>query len=129
VVPEKKRGAPTIVEGAGDADQIQGRVNQIRAEIDNSDSDYDREKLQNAASIAALFLTTEAVVADKPEKEKASAPAGADTEFCSPTTGPGPSVPVPPAIPEFPMISAILFGTTVAGCVAAVVHAAWRYRL
>ncbi|HEV7979687.1 chaperonin GroEL [Amycolatopsis sp.] len=36
----------TIVEGSGDADQIQGRVNQIRAEIDNSDSDYDREKLQ-----------------------------------------------------------------------------------
>jgi len=36
----------TIVEGAGDTDQIQGRVNQIRAEIDNSDSDYDREKLQ-----------------------------------------------------------------------------------
>src|SRR5687767_7669991 len=36
----------TVVEGAGDADQIQGRVNQIRAEIDKSDSDYDREKLQ-----------------------------------------------------------------------------------
>jgi chaperonin GroEL len=36
----------TIVDGAGDADQIQGRVNQIRAEIDKSDSDYDREKLQ-----------------------------------------------------------------------------------
>jgi len=36
----------TIVEGAGDPEQIQGRVNQIRAEIDNSDSDYDREKLQ-----------------------------------------------------------------------------------
>jgi chaperonin GroEL len=36
----------TIVEGSGDADQIQGRVNQIRAEIENSDSDYDREKLQ-----------------------------------------------------------------------------------
>ncbi|SFP48893.1 chaperonin GroEL [Amycolatopsis arida] len=36
----------TIVEGAGDADQIQGRVNQIRAEIESSDSDYDREKLQ-----------------------------------------------------------------------------------
>ncbi|MFZ1651795.1 MAG: chaperonin GroEL [Candidatus Nanopelagicales bacterium] len=36
----------TIVEGAGDADQIEGRVNQIKAEIDNSDSDYDREKLQ-----------------------------------------------------------------------------------
>ncbi|GAA1867601.1 chaperonin GroEL [Pseudonocardia ailaonensis] len=36
----------TIVDGAGDADQIAGRVNQIRAEIDRTDSDYDREKLQ-----------------------------------------------------------------------------------
>jgi chaperonin GroEL len=36
----------TIVEGAGDAEQIQGRVNQIRTEIEKSDSDYDREKLQ-----------------------------------------------------------------------------------
>ncbi|MEU4801001.1 chaperonin GroEL [Actinosynnema sp. NPDC023587] len=36
----------TVVEGAGDAEQIQGRVNQIRAEIEKSDSDYDREKLQ-----------------------------------------------------------------------------------
>ena len=36
----------TIIEGAGDPDQIQGRVNQIRIEIENSDSDYDREKLQ-----------------------------------------------------------------------------------
>jgi chaperonin GroEL len=36
----------TIVDGAGDAEQIQGRVNQIRSEIEKSDSDYDREKLQ-----------------------------------------------------------------------------------
>ncbi len=36
----------TIVEGAGDPDQIAGRVNQIKAEIEKSDSDYDREKLQ-----------------------------------------------------------------------------------
>jgi chaperonin GroEL len=36
----------TIVEGSGDPDQIAGRVNQIRGEIENSDSDYDREKLQ-----------------------------------------------------------------------------------
>lgn len=36
----------TIVEGAGDAEAIKGRVAQIRAEIENSDSDYDREKLQ-----------------------------------------------------------------------------------
>ncbi|MCX4099008.1 chaperonin GroEL [Nocardia sp. alder85J] len=36
----------TIVDGAGDAEAIQGRVAQIRTEIENSDSDYDREKLQ-----------------------------------------------------------------------------------
>ncbi|TIC85860.1 chaperonin GroEL [Nocardioides sp. GY 10113] len=36
----------TVVEGAGDQGQIEGRVNQIRAEIEKSDSDYDREKLQ-----------------------------------------------------------------------------------
>src|SRR5699024_7014944 len=36
----------TIVEGAGDSDEIAGRVSQIRAEIEASDSDYDREKLQ-----------------------------------------------------------------------------------
>jgi chaperonin GroEL len=36
----------TIVEGAGDEEAIAGRVNQIRAEIEKSDSDYDREKLQ-----------------------------------------------------------------------------------
>jgi chaperonin GroEL len=36
----------TIVGGAGDEDQIQGRINQIRAEIETSTSDYDKEKLQ-----------------------------------------------------------------------------------
>jgi chaperonin GroEL len=36
----------TIVEGGGSQDQIQGRINQIKAEIENTDSDYDREKLQ-----------------------------------------------------------------------------------
>ncbi|MBA0053912.1 chaperonin GroEL [Streptomyces sp. AJS327] len=36
----------TIVDGSGDTDQVAGRVAQIRAEIENSDSDYDREKLQ-----------------------------------------------------------------------------------
>ncbi|MER6538262.1 chaperonin GroEL [Streptomyces sp. 900105755] len=36
----------TIVDGAGSTEQVQGRVNQIRAEIEQSDSDYDREKLQ-----------------------------------------------------------------------------------
>ena len=36
----------TIVEGAGKADEVAGRVSQLRAEIENTDSDWDREKLQ-----------------------------------------------------------------------------------
>ena len=36
----------TIVDGAGDSAAIKGRVNQIKAEVDNTDSDFDREKLQ-----------------------------------------------------------------------------------
>jgi len=36
----------TIVDGAGDADAIKGRINQIKTEIENTDSDFDREKLQ-----------------------------------------------------------------------------------
>ena len=36
----------TIVDGAGDATAVAGRVNQIKAEIENTDSDWDREKLQ-----------------------------------------------------------------------------------
>ncbi|MDA8375218.1 MAG: chaperonin GroEL [Actinomycetota bacterium] len=36
----------TVIEGAGSDDDIRGRVNQIKTEIENTDSDYDREKLQ-----------------------------------------------------------------------------------
>src|SRR4051795_8645693 len=36
----------TIVDGAGEADAIKGRINQIKGEIENTDSDFDREKLQ-----------------------------------------------------------------------------------
>jgi chaperonin GroEL len=36
----------TIVDGAGDSEAIKGRINQIKSEIDNTDSDFDREKLQ-----------------------------------------------------------------------------------
>ncbi len=36
----------TIIDGAGDVNQIKGRINQIKAEIENTDSDFDREKLQ-----------------------------------------------------------------------------------
>jgi chaperonin GroEL len=40
------KDATTIVEGQGDSEQIKGRVGQLKAEIENTDSDYDREKLQ-----------------------------------------------------------------------------------
>src|SRR3546814_14286191 len=36
----------TIVDGAGETDQIKGRVEQIRAQVESTTSDYDREKLQ-----------------------------------------------------------------------------------
>ncbi len=36
----------TIVEGAGSPEEIKGRVNQLKAEMENTDSDYDREKIQ-----------------------------------------------------------------------------------
>jgi chaperonin GroEL len=36
----------TIVDGAGETDAIKGRINQIKAEVENTDSDFDREKLQ-----------------------------------------------------------------------------------
>jgi chaperonin GroEL len=36
----------TMVDGAGDAESIKGRINQIKGELDNTDSDFDREKLQ-----------------------------------------------------------------------------------
>ena len=36
----------TIVDGAGEADAIKGRINQIKREVENTDSDFDREKLQ-----------------------------------------------------------------------------------
>jgi chaperonin GroEL len=65
----------TIVEGAGDADQIQGRVNQIRAEIEKSDSDYDREKLQErlaklAGGVAVIKVggATEIEVKEKKDR-------------------------------------------------------------
>ncbi|NNE95272.1 MAG: chaperonin GroEL [Acidimicrobiales bacterium] len=40
------KGETTIIEGGGEHSDVTGRINQIRAEIENTDSDYDREKLQ-----------------------------------------------------------------------------------
>jgi chaperonin GroEL len=65
----------TIVDGAGDADQISGRVNQIRTEIDNTDSDYDREKLQErlaklAGGVAVIKVGAATETAMKEKKAR-----------------------------------------------------------
>ncbi len=64
----------TIVDGAGDADQIAGRVNQIRTEIENADSDYDREKLQERlaklAGGVAVIKTGAATEAELKERKQ-----------------------------------------------------------
>ncbi|AIG64699.1 molecular chaperone GroEL [Corynebacterium atypicum] len=65
----------TIVEGASSADQIEGRVKQIRAEIENSDSDYDREKLQErlaklAGGVAVLKVGAATEVELKERKHR-----------------------------------------------------------
>ena len=65
----------TIVDGAGDADQISGRVNQIRTEIDNTDSDYDREKLQErlaklAGGVAVITVAAATEVEVKERKHR-----------------------------------------------------------
>ena len=46
----------TIVNGAGDKDNILDRINQIKAEIKNSTSDYDKEKLQERLAKLALHV-------------------------------------------------------------------------
>nr|AAK18613.1 heat shock protein 60 [Nocardia farcinica] len=65
----------TIVEGAGDAERIKGRVAQIRTEIENSDSDYDREKLQErlaklAGGVAVIKAGAATVVELKERKHR-----------------------------------------------------------
>ncbi len=76
----------TIVEGSGDPDQIAGRVNQIRAEIDSSDSDYDREKLQERlAKLAGGVAVIKAGAATEVELKEPQAPhrgCGAQRQGC-----------------------------------------------
>jgi chaperonin GroEL len=83
----------TIIDGAGDKKDIEARIGQIKAQIEETTSDYDREKLQerlaklaggvamirvgqDAASIAGLIVPTEATIAEHPEKETAPAMPG-----------------------------------------------------
>ena len=65
----------TIVQGAGSLEQIEGRIKQIRAEIENSDSEYDREKLQErlaklAGGVAVLKVGAATEVELKERKHR-----------------------------------------------------------
>ncbi|MCM5662664.1 chaperonin GroEL [Galbibacter mesophilus] len=65
----------TIVNGAGDAENIKARVNQIKAQIDTTTSDYDREKLQErlaklAGGVAVLYVGAASEVEMKEKKDR-----------------------------------------------------------
>ncbi len=65
----------TIIEGAGEGSDVAGRVSQIRAEIENTDSDYDREKLQErlaklAGGVAVLKVGAATEVELKEKKHR-----------------------------------------------------------
>jgi chaperonin GroEL len=69
------RDETTITDGAGDTEQISGRINQIRAEIDKSDSDYDRDKLRErlaklAAGVAVIKVGAATEVELKERKHR-----------------------------------------------------------
>ncbi len=65
----------TIIEGGGDAAEVNGRIEQIKAEIENTDSDYDREKLQErlaklAGGVAVLKVGAATEVELKEKKHR-----------------------------------------------------------
>lgn len=65
----------TIVNGAGDQEQITGRVNQIKAQMESTTSDYDREKLQErlaklAGGVAVLYVGAASEVEMKEKKDR-----------------------------------------------------------
>jgi chaperonin GroEL len=65
----------TVVNGAGDAENIKARVNQIKAQIESTTSDYDREKLQErlaklAGGVAVLYVGAASEVEMKEKKDR-----------------------------------------------------------
>jgi chaperonin GroEL len=78
VVVEKVRNLPTASEGLNAATGVYEDLF-VSGVIDAAK--VTRSALQNAASIAALFLTTEAVIVDKPEKEAPAAPGGGMEDY------------------------------------------------
>src|SRR5437763_1454308 len=69
----------TIIDGAGDAEAIKGRINQIKNEIENTDSDFDREKLQErlaklagGAAVVKVGAATETEMKEKKRRVEAA---------------------------------------------------------
>lgn len=65
----------TVINGAGDPDAIKGRVNQIKAQIENTTSDYDREKLQErlaklSGGVAIIYIGAATEVEMKEKKDR-----------------------------------------------------------
>ena len=65
----------TVINGAGDTDAIKGRVNQIKAQIENTTSDYDREKLQErlaklSGGVAIIYIGAATEVEMKEKKDR-----------------------------------------------------------
>jgi chaperonin GroEL len=72
----------TIIDGAGDADGIKGRINQIKSEIENTDSDFDREKLQErlaklagGVAVVKVGAATETEMKEKKHRVEDALPA------------------------------------------------------
>jgi chaperonin GroEL len=65
----------TIVNGAGNEEEIKGRVNQIKAQMESTTSDYDKEKLQErlaklAGGVAVLYVGAASEVEMKEKKDR-----------------------------------------------------------
>ena len=69
------KDATTIIDGAGDTEEIKGRIKQIKAEIDTTDSDFDREKLQERlAKLAGGVAVVKVGAATETEMKEKQAP-------------------------------------------------------
>src|SRR6185312_9989848 len=65
------KDSTTIIDGAGDTDAIKARIKQLQAEIENTDSDFDREKLQERlAKLAGGVAVIKVGASTETEKEK-----------------------------------------------------------
>ena len=81
---EVTKEATTIIDGAGDAQAIEGRVTQIRQQIEAATSDYDREKLQERVAKLAGGVALVKVGAARPDEDQRECRAGASRSGAGP---------------------------------------------